>query len=742
MRIFNKFVWSKKAPKNENDIWFDGSVWKMFSQGEWEAFTVEKEAATKINKLIEDSFRVYQEKLTAGKGIKIENNTISTTSLFSIVNYLPDIGEENIIYLLYSTEAEDKNKFVEYIWLSNKWEKLGEFKADIDLSPYLTKTEAQGIYQPQEKGKGLSSNDYTTAEKNKLSSLENYDDSGLRAELSRIDTAKASKEDVEELSERIAENDVLIEDLQNTKIDKEADDYYPQLAVGLADNLSGVDVVDSEVNFRRSGGGAISDGVARIEAIKGNSLVWNQKWSLGVRQGVIDNTDGTSPKYASLGLIPWYTSAINGHKILTIANDKKGEIDRVYWNDQIQNDVRGGAIYEAKTSQTTGSSLTARCPANTIANYDTTILLFDLTQMFGSGNEPTTIDEFYSRIPQGVDLNAYNEGEVIHMDVQSIESQGVNAWDEEWEIGAISGTNGENIDMSTRMRSKNYIPLIPFKAYYANIAFGNGVFFYDDKKEFITRRYSISTIPQNARYMRFVMPDDKGTTYNNDICINLSDTSINGKYFPYVKRTEDLSIIRKYFPQGMKSAGTAHDEIRYNKASGKWEMVQRIGEDNMWELDWGYVESSAMFYVGNSDKYYRYMGLLTTEYPNRETSTVPKKIFAVTGVLRLSDPSYTDVVTFKAMLQEKQMKLYYELAEPIVTELDAEDQNFRDYYNVADFGTEMSQSSVPSAPFSADIIYQFNAVDMIREHELEITELQNVIATMQAQLTALINGVA
>jgi hypothetical protein len=85
--------------------------------------------------------------------------------------------------------------------------------------------------------------------------------------------------------------------------------------------------------------------------------------------------------------------------------------------------------------------------------------------------------------------------------------------------------------------------------------------------------------------------------------------------------------------------------------------------------------------------------------------------------------------------------LYYELAEPIVTELDEADQNFRDYYQVADFGTEMSQSNnVPSAPFSADIIYQFNAVDMIREHEIEINELQQVIATMQAQLTALTNG--
>lgn len=81
------------------------------------------------------------------------------------------------------------------------------------------------------------------------------------------------------------------------------------------------------------------------------------------------------------------------------------------------------------------------------------------------------------------------------------------------------------------------------------------------------------------------------------------------------------------------------------------------------------------------------------------------------------------------------------IAEPIVTEIT---DTFRDYYQVADFGTEQAIPAkdaegdiIPSAAFSADIIYQFNAVDMIREHELEITELQNIIATMQAQLASL-----
>lgn len=192
MRIFNKFVWSSKEPNNKNDIWFDGSVWKMFSQGEWEAFTVEKEAATKINKLIEDSFGVYQEKLTAGDGVIIENNIISTEKLYQVVKTLPDKGKHNTIYLVSSKNTEENNILTEYIWVNNDWEKLGEFKTDIDLTSYLTKTEAQTTYQPQEKGKGLSTNDYTTAEKNKLASLENYDDSGIKEELAK----KAEKSEI------------------------------------------------------------------------------------------------------------------------------------------------------------------------------------------------------------------------------------------------------------------------------------------------------------------------------------------------------------------------------------------------------------------------------------------------------------------------------------------------------------------------------------------------------------------
>jgi hypothetical protein len=102
------------------------------------------------------------------------------------------------------------------------------------------------------------------------------------------------------------------------------------------------------------------------------------------------------------------------------------------------------------------------------------------------------------------------------------------------------------------------------------------------------------------------------------------------------------------------------------------------------------------------------------------------------NTLAVRDTAYTDAASFKAAMAG--IPFYYQLAEPIVIEYD---EPFNLDYKVADFGTEEIIAPQPSAPISADIIYQFNAVDMIREHELEITELQRIIATMQAQLTSL-----
>lgn len=109
--------------------------------------------------------------------------------------------------------------------------------AGIDLSKYLTKTEAQTTYQPQEKGKGLSTNDYTTAEKNKLAGLQNYDDTSIRAEFSET---YLPREEFNEVSERFASADRVQELSENvTELSAEVS--------GLSEKIENLPTAESSV---------------------------------------------------------------------------------------------------------------------------------------------------------------------------------------------------------------------------------------------------------------------------------------------------------------------------------------------------------------------------------------------------------------------------------------------------------------------------------------------------------------
>lgn len=70
------------------------------------------------------------------------------------------------------------------------------------------------------------------------------------------------------------------------------------------------------------------------------------------------------------------------------------------------------------------------------------IQIFDLTQMFGSGNEPSTVEEFESMFPNG--YYPYNEGELMSMSVNNVVEQGKNLFDcYGFSCIAILNVNGE-----------------------------------------------------------------------------------------------------------------------------------------------------------------------------------------------------------------------------------------------------------------------------------------------------------
>ena len=103
-------------------------------------------------------------------------------------NYLPDVFECNVI--------EDGNRY-RYNRTNIVDETLGRWRrveggGGAELIDYYKKTEIDELLEKKvsvEDGKGLSTNDYTTVEKEKLASLENYDDSAIREHMTNSEQA-------------------------------------------------------------------------------------------------------------------------------------------------------------------------------------------------------------------------------------------------------------------------------------------------------------------------------------------------------------------------------------------------------------------------------------------------------------------------------------------------------------------------------------------------------------------------
>lgn len=108
---------------------------------------------TEVDSKVSTINQTKQDKLTAGSGIKIENNTISSTldvQLYKIVDSLPTQDVElGKIYLVLSETSTESNKYTEYVYVNNEWEIIGSYTANVDLSGYLTKTDAASTYQPK-----------------------------------------------------------------------------------------------------------------------------------------------------------------------------------------------------------------------------------------------------------------------------------------------------------------------------------------------------------------------------------------------------------------------------------------------------------------------------------------------------------------------------------------------------------------------------------------------------------------
>ena len=194
------------------------------------------------------------------------------------------------------------------------------------------------------------------------------------------------------------------------------------------------------------------------------------------------------------------------------------------------------------------------------------IKAIDLTKWFGSNDlipaDLLSHPDNAARYGITSDI-AYNAGTLTNCNGRYLEcGQSRNAWDEEWEVGGISTSTGQNISNQSIIRSKNYIPVIPNTDYRIKLSTASNGYFvlwYDRNKNYISYNEKYNTnlkSPVNAYYLRFTANSAYGTTYNHDITISIYYATGDSydQYFPYV--------VPKIYDTGtevLRSAGTARD---------------------------------------------------------------------------------------------------------------------------------------------------------------------------------------
>lgn len=550
-----------------------------------------------------------------------------------------------------------------------------------------------------------------------------------------------------------------IRDDKGRRISKLFEASHPKMTVGYAKNLIMPDTpTEQEFNFRQSGGGVIEDGVAVIDKVKGNSVVWNQRIK---PNGINETTFTNGIKAYTEGdhiVVEVASGGATANRDVTIANYQYEPIG-------ISGHVRayGGAMTPTDNMQfVTGYVAT---PLNSVIGASTNAIYYmvrvlsgcpagkyifrpqviDLTQMFGAGNEPSTYAEFLRRKPKVADEYAYSEGTIVNNKVEMVATTGRNLFDSSTAIDGktIYDDNGAEANNSLGWCS-TFIPIIGGESYFCKgvriDVQAYGVHYYDKDKQHINgvdipQNGRTFDAPINAKYIRIHGLYDSSPA--NAAILNLSDASINGQYFPHEKHELDLSWVKdikdgegvKLFEDGMKSAGTAFDEVAKGRA------IKRIGVkvfDGNVAIHKGETSGDAyrvlfnavittssngvknMLALNDDGVYAQYNG----GYYYDKYAIGFASVTDIWFCLPLSVAQTISQV--RAYLEEHPITFIYELSEPIEVEYDEKNLT----YPVVAGGTEEAIASEPSTAFRADIGYGIDAVKTILDLKARVEALE------------------
>lgn len=257
-------------------------------------------------------------------------------------------------------------------------------------------------------------------------------------------------------------------------------------------------------------------------------------------------------------------------------------------------------------------------------------------------------------------------------DSVEVEATGINVWDEEWELGSITWGTGANTPSTSRIRSKNYIPVLEQTSYHLECAGKTcDIYFYDDNKNWISQQMipytgdGNFTTPNGTKYVRFTPYATYGTTYNHDISINYPSTDHD--YHPYSGTTHTIQLGDTVYGGTLDvTNGTLTvDRAMVDLGTLTWFRTTSYSAPVLFTNVAGKLKSN----ISMLCSVYKFNGNFSgasTFANNSENASIGncnanEQIF-------VRDDSYTDTAAFKAAMAGQQ--LVYELATPITIHLD------------------------------------------------------------------------
>lgn len=431
-----------------------------------------------------------------------------------------------------------------------------------------------------------------------------------------------------------------------------------------------------------------------VKSVGGRSIVWNQlisqiveKTSNGIATTKIDSKSlhisGTSSAVCFIPISPVQTG-ISNHKYLfhSHASDTTALSSGTgFYNDNGGNrwhEYGKGIIFTMDGNGTI--AIAFRVNSNITVDFSITPQIYDLTALFGSGNEPVSVEEFEKMFP--ADYYPYNAGEIISAGTEEVVEQGKNLFDIK-KCVKLNSYYGFEIDTNKTLQ----IDLKDGKTCPTNVSFGivyvhgntmaNWLITSNGVRETITNSRDMT---DSTQIMVACYPGNKETMQSIADAFDImlvdgiykSDTM--PAYAPFHRNVYQIPEAIKALPGYGWSAGTARNYVDYENKR----YVQCVSSVDLGTLDWtsrlSTVDNSIYVFISNDlNANNRGNSGLCSQYDlvtsNIDATIVKKDKFFYYNPLNIAfiDKSYTDATAFKQAMQG--VILYYELANPIVTDI-------------------------------------------------------------------------